>query len=269
MLLCVDIGNSNINFGLFNGSCDDMVCCFSISSAVKRTSDEYFLIINQMLSQFSVEPLPDSFCISSVVPTLTADVCAACQRLCGCEPFIISKGTKTGFPIKIDSQAQLGADIVSNTAAAFKFAKPPFAVVDVGTATTVTAVDRDGQLIGAVIAPGANISLEALKDSAALLTDVSLQQPDAVIGKNSQDSIRSGIFYGHVYMIDGFIRQIRSELCEDGEKLALIGTGGLSKVILPHCRNKFEVIENLTLKGAASLFYQNTANRHRNYTKSI
>jgi len=269
MLLCVDIGNTNINFGIFNGSADELILSFSISAHTRRTADEFSLVIKQMMRESLGDVLPDSFCISSVVPTLTQDVSYACKKICGCEPFVISSGTKTGFPIKIDVQSQLGADIVSNTAAAFRFVEPPFAVIDVGTATTVTAVDSKGQLIGTAIAPGANISFEALRDSCALLTDISFTMPESVIGKNSQDSIRSGIFYGHIYMIDGFIRQIRSELCGDGEKLSLIGTGGLSEKILPYCRNKFEIIPDLTLKGAAALYYHNTQNRHRNYTKSV
>lgn len=258
MLLCIDIGNSAIKLGVFGESYKDMLCSFSISSAFSRTADEYALIIKQLLYDNSVNSLPDHCCISSVVPSLTAVLTAACRKLCKAEPFVIGSGTKTGFPIKIDIQSQLGADIVSNTAAAFKFAEPPFAVVDTGTATTVTAVNSKGQLIGTVIAPGASISMDALSSCAALLSDVSLTVPERVIGKNSQESINSGVFYGHVYMIDGFIRQLREELCLNGEKLNLIGTGGLSNKILPHCRNKFMLIPGLTLIGSAALFFHNT-----------
>lgn len=267
MLLAIDIGNTNIKFGLFDSSADNMLFSFSASSASNRTADEFLLLIKQMLSFNSICECVTDCVISSVVPSLTTTVSSACVSLCNKNPFIIGSGTRTGFPIKIDVQSQLGADIVSNTAAAFTSLKPPFAVVDVGTATTVTCIDPSGQLIGTVIAPGAQISLDALQTTCALLTDTSLSCPDAVIGKNSQVSIQSGSFWGHVYMIDGFIRRLREELCGDGEKLSLIGTGGLSEVILPFCRNKFILYPHLTLKGAASLFFYNTGKRSLNYTK--
>lgn len=266
MLLVIDIGNTNINLGVFAGSQNDLLFSFAISAVSKRTPDEYTLLFNNILREHSIGKI-SSTVISSVVPSLTGDTSIACKNITGCNPFIIGTGTHTGFPIKLDVQSQLGADIVSNTAAAFEFCKPPFAVVDVGTATTVTAVNSAGQLVGTVIAPGASISLNALNDSCALLTDVSFTCPDAIIGKNSQDSIRSGAFYGHIYMIDGFIRQLREDLCKNGEKLSLIGTGGLSDKLLPHCRNKFQIIPNLTLRGAATIYYLNRNKRTPNYTK--
>lgn len=266
MLLSIDIGNTNIKFGVFDGSADNMVCSFSINSNVVRTVDEYIVIIKQMLSEFSVDELPSNCVISSVVPSLTQAIYLACERICNNKPFIIGTGTKTGFQIKIDTHSQLGADIVSNTAAAFEFCKPPFVVVDLGTATTVTAINSQGQLIGTAIAPGASVSLDALEYSAALLSDVNFSAPNNIIGKNSQDSIRSGAFFGHVFMIDGFIKKLKDELCCDGEELSLVGTGGLSGAMLGYCENEFKIVPDLTIRGAASLFYHNTGGS-RNYTK--
>lgn len=266
MLLCIDIGNTNIDFGVFDGDCNDIVFSFAISSLTKRTADEFLLVIKQMLSQNGID-VPECCCISSVVPSVTTAVSEACEKLCGRIPFIISSGTRTGFPIKIEIQSQLGSDIVSNAAAAFNVAKPPFAVVDVGTATTITVVDKNGNLVGTVIAPGAYISLDALNTSCALLTDVSFGCSKQIIGKNSQDSIRSGAFYGHVYMIDGFIDHIANELGVLQVELSLIGTGGMAENVLNHCKHNFTVIPNLTLKGAASLFCHNTGNGKSNYTK--
>lgn len=266
MLLCIDIGNTNIKFGMFDGNCDNLVYSFAISSLTQRTPDEFLFIINQMLSQNSLD-LPHSCCVSSVVPSITASLSVACEMLCGRPPFIIGAGTRTGFPIKIDIQSQLGSDIVSNASAAFNFAKPPLAVVDVGTATTITVVNKDGHLIGTVIAPGAFISLDALNTSCALLTDVSFGCSSQIIGKNSQDCIKSGAFWGHVYMIDGFIDHIASELSITPGELTLIGTGGMAASVLTHCKHDFTVLPHLTLKGAASLFYHNTGNGRSNYTK--
>ncbi|MBQ3528725.1 MAG: type III pantothenate kinase [Clostridia bacterium] len=262
MLLAFDIGNTNIKVGVFNDSCENMICSFAISSATIRTSDEYYLLIKQMLSDYSVFDKLNASVISSVVPSITESISNAVFKICNRKPFVIGSGTRTGFPIKIDVQAQLGADIVSNTAAAFLCRKPPFVVVDLGTATTVTAVDSSGCLVGTSIIPGATVSLNALNSSAALLSDTTLNTPVSIIGKNSHDSICSGVYYSNVFAIDGFINALTKELCKNGEKLAVIGTGGLSEVILPACRDDFLVAKDLTLKGAAHLFYCNISNRH-------
>lgn len=263
MLLAADIGNTSVKFALFDGDCEKLIYRFSVSSRTERTSCEYVLLIENFLNSFFSKSTTNfsaaelnSSVISSVVPHITETVSEALTKICKKPPFIIGAGTRTGFPIRIDVQSQLGADIVSNACAAFRICEPPFAVVDMGTATTVTCVDCDGALVGTVIAPGADVSLKALLDSAALLTDVPLSCPEKLIGKNSYDSIRSGAFFGTVYVIDGFIRNIRETLCKNGEKLSLIGTGG-SSGLLEHCRNKFTVVPDLTLKGAAALYYSN------------
>lgn len=260
MLLAADIGNTSIKFGIFDGSADALLLRFSLSATSARTADEYLLAIKSFLRDAGISNMPDTSVVASVVPHLTTPVADAMMAISGRKPFIIGAGTRTGFPIKIDVHSQLGADIAANAAAAFKLCTPPFAVIDMGTATTITCVDRTGALVGTVIAPGALVSLRALLSGAALLTDVPLTAPDRIIGKNTYDSIRSGAYLGSVYMIDGFIRNIRENLCRGDEKLSLIGTGGLSD-ILTHCKNKLQIEPDLTLKGAAELFYLN-------YTKS-
>jgi len=262
LLLAFDIGNTNIKVGVFNDSCENMICSFAISSATIRTSDEYYLLIKQMLSEYSVFDKLNASVISSVVPSITESISNAVSKICNRRPFIIGSGTRTGFPIRIDVQTQLGADIVSNTAASFLTCKPPFVVVDLGTATTITAVDCNGCLIGASIIPGATVSLNALNSTAALLSDIALKKPVYLIGKNSQDSICSGVYYSNVFAIDGFIDSLAKELCKNGETLDLIGTGGLCDVILPECRNNFRTVNNLTLMGAAHLFYSNILHKH-------
>lgn len=257
MLLAVDIGNSSVKFGLFDNSSENLVASFSISSLTVRSADEYALCIKSFLRDRFDESLPeiDAAVISSVVPHICSVVCKALEQICKNKPFIIGTGTKTGFPIHIDIQSQLGADIVSNTAAAFAVCRPPFVIVDAGTATTVTYVDENGALDGTVIAPGIATSLSALVTSAALLPDAPLTKPGALIGKNSRDSVLSGAYFGAVYAIDGFIRNIREQMRTESP-LGLIGTGGMSSV-LADCRNKFTVIPELTLKGAAVLYFHN------------
>ena len=258
MIIAADIGNTNIKFGVFDGNADLLRASFNISSSCNRTSDEYLLLIKTFLSNNNLDnALIDGSVICSVVPSLTSFVAGAFEKLCGRAPFIIGAGTKTGFQISIDSQSELGADIVSNVSEALARCTPPAVVVDMGTAITVAAIDASAVLKGAVICPGMGISIKALSNKAALLFDVGIKKPKTLIGKNSADSICSGSYYGTVYMLDGFIRQLRSELCDENSKLSLISTGGDSAV-LTDCRNKFENVPDLTLRGAARLYYKNT-----------
>lgn len=258
MIIAADIGNTNVKFGLFDGSADSLCATVHISALCERTSDEYFLLIKTFLRDNGINSSGlNGSVICSVVPSLTATVARSFEKLCGRPPFIIGAGTKTGFKLNIDTQSELGADIVSNVSEALSRCKSPAVIVDMGTAITLAAVDDDGVLAGTVICPGIGISIKALSDRAALLFDVGIKKPKAVVGKNSADSIYSGSYYGTVYMIDGFIRQIRSELCGDGGKLSLISTGGDSS-LLNDCRNKFENVPELTLRGAARLYYKNT-----------
>lgn len=266
MLLAIDIGNTNIKLAVFKMNEIQPLLRFAVSTVCKRTSDEYTLLFRQILHENFFDT-PSAAVITSVVPSITPDIIKAAVSITGKQPFIIGTGTHTGFQIKIDILSQLGADIVANTAAATNFVKAPFAIVDVGTATTFTAVNSEGHLIGTIIAPGATVSLDALSSVGAQLTDVSFGKPRSIIGKNSRDSIMSGAFNGHVCMIDGLIAKIKKELCPCGETLSLVGTGGLSESILPECRDKFSIFPDLTLAGAALLYYNNCRNRHTNYTK--
>ena len=266
MLLAIDIGNTNIKLAVFRMNEIQPLLRFAVSTDCKRTTDEYELLFRQILRENSLDT-PTASVITSVVPSITPDVTKAAAAITNSQPFIVGAGTHTGFQIRIDVLSQLGADIVANTAAAMHFVKAPFAVVDAGTATTITAVNSDGQLIGTIIAPGAAVSLGALSNVGALLTDVSFGKPRSVIGKNSRDSIMSGAFYGHVAMIDGFIERIRKELCSDGECLSLVGTGGLSRDILPECRENYLINPDLTLAGSALLYYNNVRSRRSNCTK--
>ncbi len=266
MLLAIDIGNTNIKIALFRMNETQPLFRFAISSNCKRTPDEYELLFKHVLREKSLG-FPTASVITSVVPSVTEDIYKAVRSMIGADPFIIGSGTRTGFQIKIDVLSQLGADIVANTAAAAHLVKPPFVIVDVGTATTFTAVNSEGQLVGTAIAPGATVSLDALSRVGAQLTDVSFGKPQSVIGKNSKDSIKSGAFYGHVCMIDGFVSRLRDELCKNGEKLNFLGTGGLSADILAECSDNYLIEPDLTLIGSAVLYYHNTKNRRSNYTK--
>lgn len=271
MLLALDIGNSSISAGVFSLDTDAKshipVCKFKISAKF-MTSDEYVIAIHQFLQFYGISSQIetgshrekiDCAVIASVVPALTDILASAVVRLCGKPPFIVGQGTRTGFGIKIKNPEQLGADIVANTTAALAVCEPPLVILDVGTATTMTVVDDNRDVLGIVIMPGLKISMNALSLSAAQLNDVRLERPEELIGRDTSSSIRSGVINGQIYAIDGFIRNVREQLRtkESGKTLGLIATGGLSHYILPYTRNKFVFDETLTLSGAVHLFKKN------------
>lgn len=281
MLLAIDIGNSSVSFGVFavssiNPAGFDMIHSFKIAARA-MTADEYALLICDFLKINHICPSPASmysnyFCtgadydlfvdaaaIASVVPSLTEELCKAAELITGKKPFVVEAGIKTGLNIRINNPTQLGADIVANAAYATAVAELPLVVLDVGTATTLTVVDTDRNILGTVIMPGLAVSLAALAGAAAQLNDIALAAPGVLIGKDSVESVQSGVVNGHAIMIDGFIRNIREQYPEltTDRKLSLISTGGLSGVVLPHMRNKFIDYPTLTLSGIAYLFSQN------------
>ncbi len=257
MLLAIDIGNSSISVGVFDiENAPVLISDFKITSR-DFSADEYTVRIQDFLNRSSAKV--SCAVISSVVPSLTDALSRAAFNICGKKPFIIASGIRTGFGIKIKNPEQLGTDIVCNVAAALNSSESPLVILDMGTATTITIVDYTKSVLGTIIIPGLKISLDALYDSAAQLSDISLDISPEIIGKDTRSSVCSGIINGNALMIDGFIRNIRDELNlkESGQKLSLIATGGLSELILPHLRNKFSFDKNLTLRGLAVLYCRN------------
>lgn len=261
MLLAFDIGNSSVSVGIFEiplSSPPVPRASFKILNK-PYSSDEYTLYLRNFIDHFGCTDKIDCSVISSVVPNLTPIIQNSARDISGREPFIISSGTKTGFGIKIKNPEQLGSDIVCNVAAALHIVQPPFVILDMGTATTLTFVDRSASVVGTVIMPGLVVSLNALTDSAALLQDVKIENETVLIGRDTEESINSGVINGNKFMIDGFIRTIREQMTDkaSGEKLSLIATGGLAENVIPYTMNKFLYCENLTLLGGAYLFEKN------------
>ena len=271
MLLALDIGNSSISAGVFSLNSDSnshtLICKFKISAKF-MTSDEYMIAIHNFLHLYGIhsqidisetKQTIDCAVIASVVPALTDILAKAVVQLCGKPPFIIGQGTRTGFGIKIKNPEQLGADIVSNTTAALAVCDPPLIVLDMGTATTLTVVDSNRDILGIIIMPGLKISMSALSLSAAQLNDVRLERPDEWIGRDTSSSIRSGVINGQILAIDGFVRNVREQLKikENNQTLSLIATGGLANYVIPYTRNKFLYDETLTLSGEVFLFRKN------------
>ena len=270
MLLSIDIGNTSISFGTFdisrNGQLPELIFSSEISSCERRSTDEYAVLFKEIFSlKSSVHGTfntVDSIAISSVVPTLTDRIASAAQLFSGCSsrPFIIGPGVKTGFRISIDDPASLGADIVSDCAAALDLFEPPIAIFDAGTVNTVTVIDKERTVLGSIFTPGVRISAESLSQNAQLIESVAIgTDTTPLIGKNTEDALKSGIINGNSAMLDGIIRNLREMLIDKNsdDKLALASTGEYAEIILKNCRNKFTYDPALTLRGIASLYVRN------------
>lgn len=269
MLLAFDIGNSSVSVGVYELRPEGhkILSSFKISNK-PYSADEYTLFFKSFLRENGFKPYEKNCSdenminysvISSVVPELTDILKSVAFGLCGKNPFIISEGKKTGFGIKIKNPEQLGSDIVCNVAAALHISSVPLVILDMGTANTITTVDEHENVLGTIITPGLAVSMKALSDSAALLGDIRLQRENILIGRDSDEAINSGVVNGTIYMIDGFVRNIREAIIPKNSdmKLSLIATGGLSEHIIPYTMNKFTYQKNLTLDGAAYLFEKN------------
>lgn len=245
MLLAIDIGNTNITIGGFEG--DEL--SFTARAATDRslTADQYAVLLKSLIElKCSSESVIDSAIISSVVPPLTTIVSGALGTLWGIEPLIVGPGVKTGLNILIDDPAQTGADLVAVSVAAKALYPLPNVVCDLGTASTITVLDKSGNMIGGVIYPGIRTSLEALVSNTSLLQLISLEAPSRVIGRSTAECMQSGVIHGAASLLDGMIERIESEL---GMPVTAIATGGLSPSVIPNCQRHFEYSDNLILHG--------------------
>lgn len=253
MLLAVDIGNTNIKFGIFRD--DALIRTLTISCDKNKTADEYSVELYSLIRVMGIHRTDFDGCIiSSVVPTVTARIDSAIRDLLHIEPLIVSPGVKTGLNIRIEDPSQLGADLVVACVAANAQFDAPCIVISMGTATVLCVIDRNRAMLGGPIAPGVMVSLNALTGNAALLVSVALDPPKSVIGNNTDRSIRSGVVWGTVCMIDGMIDRIEQEL---GEKCTVVATGGMAKTIIPHCTHEIAVKDDLIMQGLKLIYHRN------------
>lgn len=253
MLLTADIGNTNIKFGIFDSQ--ELIRTLTISCNKAKTADEYGVELYSLIRVMGIHREDFTGCIiSSVVPIVTTRIEDAVRELLGVEPLIVGPGVKTGLNIRIDDPSTLGADQVCACVAANAYKDAPMIVISMGTATVWCVIDKSGSMIGCPIAPGVAVSLEALTKNTALLQDVAFTAPDSVIGKNTDKSIRAGVVWGTVCMIDGMIDRIEEEL---GEECTVIATGGLAKTIIRYCKHDIEIRENLILEGLRMIYERN------------
>ena len=253
MILAVDIGNSNIVFGGVEK--DQILFEARIRTESTKTSDEYCVDLKIILDVYHVKPEDiEGAIIASVVPQVLNSVKTALMKLTGKAPLVVGPGLKTGLNIKIDNPSQVGADLVVGCVAALREHKAPMIVIDMGTATPMIVVDRNGAFIGGSIIPGVKISMDALSGRTALLPGLQLDAPKHAIGRNTIDCMRSGIMMGTACMLDGMVERMEAEL---GEKTTVVLTGGIAKFIAPMCRTEMIYDKDLLIKGLVALYRDN------------
>ena len=253
MLSTVDIGNTNIKMGFFEK--DTLKFTVTFSTKLKKTADEYASDLYSLMRVYGVKKCEIDGCIlSSVVPQINERLCTAFEQVCGIRPLVVGPGVKTGLNIRIDDPSTLGADLVVACVAANHYYPNPTIVISMGTATVFCVLDKSGNMLGGPIAPGVNISLEALTKGTALLYSVSLDAPRSVIGKNTDKSIRAGVVWGAACLIDGMIDKIEAEL---GEKCTLVATGGLASSIIGNCSHNIEIRLDLIMQGLRLIYERN------------
>jgi type III pantothenate kinase len=257
MLLTIDVGNSNIVLGVFEGA--ELIESWRLSTLRERTADEIGVWVAQLFQHRALDPRRiHGIVMASVVPPLTGTLVTMAQRYFGLTPLNVDSSVDTGMTLKITYPAELGADRLVNAVAAHQLygsePRRPLIVVDFGTATTFDAVSPDGEYLGGVICPGVQISSDALFQRAARLPRVEVRRPCDVIGKTTVTAMESGLYYGYVSLVDGLVRRIRTEL---GANALCIATGGLAGVIAPEVDLIEHVDPDLTLQGLRMIWERN------------
>ena len=253
MILTIDIGNSNIVLGGVRDQ--EIVFEARLRTEPTKTSDQYCVDLKILMEVYGVSNKDiEGTIIASVVPQVLNSMRTAIQKLTGKVPLVVGPGLKTGLNILLENPGQTGADLVVADVAALREHKPPLIVIDMGTATTMSVLDKNGAHIGGCIIPGVKISMDALTDRTALLPGLQLDQPKKAIGRNTIDAMRSGIMMGTACMLDGMVERMEAEL---GCKTTIIATGGIAKFIVPMCKTPMIYDKDLIIKGLAALYRDN------------
>lgn len=254
MLLAIDIGNSNVVIGCLDRD-NQTTALFRMVTDLKKTEDEYAAGMKTILEYNHVDCSAfEGAIICSVVPPLTEIFRIAVEKIIGCRALVVGAGVKTGLNIMIENPASLGSDIVAASVAAMSEFPQPVIVIDMGTATTVTVVDRGNRYIGGAIVPGVVLSMNALSSGTSLLQKVPIEAPKKGICTTTTESMQSGAVFGNAAMLDGMIDRFEQEL---GCKASLVATGGIAAKIIPHCCHDIVYDENLLLKGLGIIYRKN------------
>ena len=254
MILALDMGNTNVVAGCL-GEDDRIFFTERFATDLNKTELEYAVVIKTILELHGINRDEiEGAIIASVVPPVTHIIKSALRKLLKCEPIVVGAGLKTGLNIHLDDPSTLGADLVVDSVAAMNIYGTPSIVIDMGTATTMTVLNKEETYIGGAIFPGLNVSVEALAAGTSLLPRVSLGAPKKQIATNTMDAIKSGIIYGEASRIDGMIDRFEKEL---GYNTKVIATGGLASVIIPHCSHEIIIDPDLMLKGLKMIYDKN------------
>ncbi len=256
LLLVIDVGNTNIVLGVYKG--DELLYDWRISTEKNRTSDEYGLLFEQIFRYqgLYIRDIEDVI-ISSVVPTLMHTLPNMSRKYFKVEPILIGPGVKTGMNIKYDNPKEVGADRIVNAVAAYEKYGGPLIIVDSGTAITFCAVSKTGDYLGGAITPGINISAEALFMRTAKLPKVEIAKPSSVIGKNTVNSIQSGLVYGYIGLVDYMIERMIAEMEVSTDEIKVIATGGFSNLIASESKYIKTIDKLLTLEGLKIIYNRN------------
>lgn len=254
MFLAIDIGNTNITLGVYKNN--QTLFVSRLATDRLRTTDQYAIEFSQIFALYGISTDCFKGCaMSSVVPELSGEISEAVKRIINIEPMILGPGIKTGMNILIDNPAQLGADLLAGCVGAAALYPLPCLVIDLGTASKISVVDRNGSFRGCTIAPGIGISLDALSARTSQLPSISLKTPAKAIGKNTVDSMQSGTVFGYASMIDGMCEKLEEEL---GEKvMTTVATGGLAKDLVKSCKRDIIYNGELILYGLKVLYNKN------------
>ena len=255
MILCIDVGNTNIKYGIFDG--DKLAVSFRVATDLKRTSDEYGTKLVDMLAVKGIraEQIHGAI-VSSVIPSLNYTISHMCSGYLDIDPILVGPGTKTEHNLRVDNAREVGADRIVNDVAAIRKYGAPVVVIDFGTATTFNIINENREFIGGVIAPGIRGSMDSLVNSTAKLPRVEIEIPKSVIGKNTTTNMQAGIVFGFAGLVDYIVRKIKREMkCPD---MQVVATGGFSEIIASEISCIGHVDKLLTLQGLKYLYDLNT-----------
>ncbi len=254
MLLAVDIGNTNVVIGCLDEQ-NRVTKLFRMVTDLKKTEDEYAAGMQAILVHNGIDGGSfDGAIICSVVPPLTDIFKIAVERITGCRALVVGTGVKTGLSINIENPGSLGSDLVAASVAAMASYPLPVIVIDMGTATTITVVDKNNQFIGGAIVPGVALSMNALSAGTSLLQKVQIEAPKKCISSTTTTCMQSGAVYGNASMLDGMIDRFEQEL---GQKASVVATGGIAAKIVPLCNHEIVYDADLLLQGLGIIYKKN------------